>query len=85
MNLEYYLFSRYRDSLSFNKKVDLSEIGHVYSRWRFASNRYSAEPGASGRLVFESLLIPEKKTLQALPPKKRDILNSGSCKTFQLW
>ena len=49
------------------------------------ANISSAEPGSKGTLIFESLLLPRNRPLEALPTVKKDVIKSGAATTFHLW
>ena len=76
----------FRGSLSANDAaINWTEGNNVYVRWKFMASLTSAEVGAAGTLLLESMVLPDMKLLESLPPAKQEILSKGSCTTFVLW
>ena len=76
----------YRGSLTANDaSIDWTEGDNVYVRWKYMASLTSAEVGAAGTLLLESMVLPDTKLLESLPPAKQEILSKGSCTTFVLW
>ena len=65
--------------------VDFTRGPLVYVRWKVMANLTSAEPGAKGTLLLESLVLPVETPMENLAPAKRTALGKASATTFVLW
>ena len=62
------------------------EMGpQCYVRWKFRANNASNKPGAVGRLILESMILPADQSMDSLPLATKQELKRGRAGTILLW